>query len=236
MKFLYLGHPVHQYEGDTASLAKQCAQTPAAHGNWSIRASQYEFNASLNIRDFCSLVLQTPGPVLLLQPVQNKTLEGIRQRLTGRVPVEAQTIITLDDLRTAIIAVGQRFDQGEPFLPLDVVVALLMLRKLDQERMWGGNAKGYMWSADIPRGRGLDEKYAARVSLVLNILLQHKLLIQKTSQSKKKYALNPNLREDIYAILRTRKLPPDVERPLMRHGAEETIRSLDLLDDYELAN
>src|SRR5690606_5533097 len=106
----------------------------------------------------CSAVLQKPGPILLLRPVQNKTLQLVRLRLNGKVPIEAQELSTLNELRAAIVALGNRFEAGEPFLTLDLVVALLLLRKLDQERMWGGNAKGYMWAEDIPKRRGIDEK------------------------------------------------------------------------------
>lgn len=232
MKFLYLGHPARGYDGDLGSIAEACALEPAGHGNWVLRCCPYDVNASLNARDFCSQVLQSPGPVLLLRPVQSRTLELIRQKLSGRVPVEVQALTTTEELQAAVFAIGKRFDGGEPFLPLDLVVALLMLRKLDKEHMWGGNAKGYMWVDDIPKGRGLDEKYAARVPHVLNILYQHDLLIQKKSQTSKKYALNPAFKDVIFEALRDRWFPEDVLKPLIRCGAEETIRSLDVLEEY----
>ncbi|MEE4675873.1 hypothetical protein V2K57_15810 [Pseudomonas alliivorans] len=93
-------------------------------------------------------------------------------------------------------------------------MALLILEKLVLNNIWGGKEKGYMWSTDIPKGRGVDEKYAHRTPHVLNLLLQHDLLIKKASQGKSKYALNSHLRTDINAILRDRKLPEDLNRLL----------------------
>lgn len=233
MKRLYIGHPTRAYDGDLGSMVEACARTPEEHDGWELRSCPYDFNASLNVRDFASMVLQAPGPILLLRPIQNKTIELIRLRLSGRVPIEAVDVSELAALRGAITAIGHRFEGGEPFLAQDVVVALLLMRKLDREHMWGGNAKGYLWTDDIPKGRGLDEKYAGRVPHVLNVLLQQGLLIKKRSQTSTKYALNAEKKVEIYGSLRDRRLPEDADRILMRHGVEETVRALDVLDEYE---
>jgi hypothetical protein len=107
------------------------------------------------------------------------------------------------------------------------------MEKLDKNFMWGGYAKSFMWHDDIPKGRGVPEKYATRVSLVLAVLLQRGVLIQKTSQGAKKYALNPDRREEIHEYLRLRKLPEDVESPLLKHRALETVRALDGIADHQ---
>jgi hypothetical protein len=233
MGFIYIGHPASQYGGDPAALVDQCAKSTPEHGGAVVRARAYAADASLNARDFCSTVLQTPGPVLLLRPVQRDVIEEVRLRLGTRVPVSIDSASCIEDLRALIVEAVRKFDAGEPLVPLDVVVALLMMRKLDREHMWTGNAKGYMWASDIPKGRGLDEKYAPRVPNVLNVLLMQGLLVFKTSNSKKKYALKPDRREDIYEILRARRLPESAERPLLRHEAAENVRALDLLTEYD---
>lgn len=233
MGFIYIGHPASQYDGDPAALVNECAKSAPEHGGAVVRARAYAADASLNARDFCSTVLQAPGPVVLLQPVQRDVIEEVRLRLGTRVPVIINSVSCIDGLRALIVEAVGRFDAGEPLVPLDVAVALLMMRKLDREHMWTGNAKGYMWASDIPKGRGLDEKYASRVPNVLNVLLMQGLLVFKTSNSKKKYALNPERREEIYEILRTRKLPESTERPLLRHEATESVRTLDLLAEYD---
>lgn len=229
----YIGHPASAYEGDPASLVSQCNLRPELHGGWVLRPRTYDVRASLNARDFCSSVLQNPGPVLLLEPVQRSVIEDVRVRLRGRVPVVVETVGEVVELRAAILRVGESYDQGEPLLPYDVVVALLIMRKLDQERMWAGNSKGYMWADNVRKGRGLDEKYEPRVAHVLNVMIQHGIIEPKTSNSKSKYALNPLRREEIYDCLRKRQLPEAVERILSRNGAVESARALDLLDEYE---
>jgi hypothetical protein len=118
---------------------------------------------------------------------------------------------------------------------VDIIVALLVMAKLEANHMWAGNAKGYMWAADIPKGRGVDEMYKDRTPHVLNLLYQHHLLVKKPSQGKAKYALNVQCRTEIYEVLRDRKLPREVERLLQRHPTLESVRSLDVLPDYEVA-
>jgi hypothetical protein len=233
MGTFYIGHPPGQYDGCPAESVRSCAQNPALHGGWPIKAKEYSPDASLNARDFCSMVLQSSGPVILIESVKQGTIEEVRVRVGARVPVLVERIDNVTDLRATLVRAQALFQSGEPLVGLDVIVGLLMIRKLDQEHMWTGNAKGYMWVSDIPKGRGLDLKYAPRVAHVLNILFQHDLIVCKISNGKKKYALNPNRREEIYEILRCRKLPPEVNRLLLRHPTTETVRVLDLLCDYD---
>lgn len=233
MKYLYLGHPPHKFDNDLGAMAESLSQEASAAGIWNICACPYEgFNSSLNVQRFGSRVFQNPGPILLMRPVQTKTVELIRERFAGTLPIDVLNIETVEDLRQAVINIQQKFDSGEPLLPLDLVVALLLMRKLDKELMWAGNAKGYMWAEFIPKGRGLDEKYAGRIPHVLNILLQQDILVSKKSGSSKKYALNPNMRTVIYDSLRNRTLPGDAHVYLTRGDTEESVRSLNLLDEY----
>lgn len=99
--------------------------------------------------------------------------------------------------------------------------------------MWAGNSKGYMWTDDIRKGRGVDEKYGSRVATVLNVLLQNELLTFKTSQSSRKYALNPERREEIYEILRSRSFPTGANKSFSRSEGLESCRVLDVLDEYK---
>ena len=230
MQNIYVGHPVDKYPNSPAECVNMCLAHPEWYPGWQLRPKPYQANASLNINDFCSAVLQAQGPVVLLQRVQNTTFTGIRGRLGSRVPVLLDTITTAADLQRVIANAIDVFTRGEPLLPLDMVVALLLMRKLDREHMWTGNAKGYMWVSDLPKGRGLDIKYEPRVANVLNILLMQGIVVYKTSNSKKKYALNPERREEIYKILKDRKFPLAIENVLLRNPATETVRALDLLD------
>ena len=57
-----------------------------------------------------------------------------------------------------------------------------------------------MWYNDLAKGRGVDERYAEIAHVVANDLLQQQLLIFKTSQGKKKYALNPARTPEVHAV------------------------------------
>lgn len=228
MVTLYLGHPASSYVGDPASLVTGWANTPGAiRDSLSLRRREYSADYSLNAQDFCSMVLQDIGPVLLLQPIQARSAQEIMRRLGGRVPIGEVSITSMAELDTAIAQATSDFEAGEPRVALDIAVALLLMHKLDRNHMWAGNAKGYMWAADIPKGRGLDQKYAPRLPVVINALIQGELLTYKTSQGKRKYALDPTMRANIHDILRTRKFPEATETSLLRHRETESIRVLD---------
>lgn len=232
MPVVYVCHSASQYAGDAAALVEICVREPDAHGGWMIKATLYERNSSLNVQKFHSVVRQAPGPVLLIRPVQNRTIELVREKLGGFVPVVVCDAYEIGALRASIADICQRHRGGEPHEALDVVVAFLLMRKLDLEHMWTGNAKGYMWASDIPKGRGVDDKYSGRVPHVLNTLLQEDIVVYKISNSKRKYALNPEKRELIYGYLRERRLPDGLHRKLSRTNDVESVRVLDCLDVY----
>ncbi|WP_339496103.1 MULTISPECIES: hypothetical protein [Pseudomonas] len=228
---LYLAFPATCFIGnEKAEMAVERlrAQFPAV----TIKYVVYDANCSLSILDFCSMVGQKPGPVLLLKPIKTSVLEGVRLRLAVKLPVACEMVACQESLCAAISMVLRQFENGEPMVPLDIAVAILILAKLEEGHMWGGNAKGYMWAADIPKGRGVDEKYKDRVPHVINILLQHEMLIKKTSQGKSKYALNPSIKLDIYETLRLRSFPEAIGRYLFRHEQLESIRVLDNVPEY----
>lgn len=228
MGVVYLGHPVGLYNGDPASLADLWTDEPARYGeSWSLQRRNYAKDSALNAQDFCSLVLQTLGPVVLLQPLQARSLQEIMLRLGGRVPVVIAEVFCIEDLNEAIASAILDFAAGLPNESLDVVVALLLMQKLDRELMWAGNAKGYMWNDLLAKGRGVDEKYACRLPTVISVLNQGELLVFKTSKGKRKYALNPDKRPEIHKILNNRKFPPQMQGALVKNAQTEKVRVLD---------
>ena len=233
MTSLYMGFPPNCFLDGSNDIDAAVARLCHAFPNVRVKHVIYDANYSLNVLDFCSMVGQKPGPVLLLQPIKGTVLERIRVRLAANVPVEAPTVASETGLHGAVTEVLEHFGNGEPRIALDIIVALLIMAKLEANHMWAGNAKGYMWAADIPKGRGVDEKYKDRTPHVLNLLLQHKLLVKKPSKGKSKFALNDDCRIEIYEILRGRKLPVEVEGYLQRHAVLESVRSLDGIPDYE---
>lgn len=187
----------------------------------------------MDARDFTSRVMQSRGPVLLLEPIQSNSRLEILRRLGGKVPIRVTAIQTVVDLESSIAQAIADFEAGEPRISLDIAVALLLMHKLDRNHMWAGNAKGYMWSDDIPNGRGLDQQYSSRLSVVFNALLQGDFLTFKTSKGKRKYALNPSRRPEIHEILRQRKFPSATESSLLRNKETESVRVLDALPEAE---
>lgn len=145
-------------------------------------------------------VLNKPGPVVLLEKVQRRALEDLRQRLRTRAVILVPMVTEAEGLWETLEDARERFQSGEPFLPRKFIVAVLIVRKLRKGNYWGGKEKGYLWHDDLAKGRGLDERYADIAHVVANDLLQHGILIFKTSQGKKKYALNPAGKPEVHAI------------------------------------
>lgn len=234
---LHIGHPIEPYAIGLREITIAFAKADFVRlcPGWTSRISEYDSKNSLSARDFCSAVTGQPGPALLLRPIQARTLQEIRARLEGRqivFPVEAYDA---EALTLAVQEIQALHAAGEPLLPLDHVVALLLMRKLDRERMWTGNSKGYMWRDDLPNGRGVDEKFRPRVQDVVNILLQNDVLVFKTSNGGKKFALNPLMREEIYEILKTRTFPARLALIFSRQAQTASARELDLLNEFDEA-
>lgn len=229
MGILYLGHPAASYDGDPAELVDLWVHDPSSSTEpWTLRKSAYCKESSLNAQDFSSRVLQQLGPVVLLEPIQARSRQEIMLRLGGRVPVIVAAAYSSEELSATINIAISDFEAGLPNEALDVVVALLLMQKLERELMWAGNAKGYMWNDLLAKGRGLDEKYACRLPVVISVLLnQGGFLVFKTSKGKRKYALNSAKRIEIYSILKSRIFPPLLQASLVKHAQTERVRVLD---------
>jgi hypothetical protein len=200
---------------------------------WTVRRIEYDGNASLRINDVFAAVVDQTGPVILLDPVQAKIVTVLRERLSSRTTLLTAAVQSTDDVIAILDRAREIHESGEPQLCRHFVVALLLLRKLDQERMWAGNSKGYMWVDDIRKGRGLDEQFADAIPPLLSFLLQHELLVRKVSGRSNKYALNPDRREEIYETLRGRMFSnQQLVKLLQRDRQVVSVRALDLLDCY----
>jgi hypothetical protein len=162
--------------------------------------TSYDEQNSFAVQPLFVRVLNRSGPVVLLERVQRKALENLRGRLRTRAVVMVEAVADSADLWQVLEVARRRFESGEPFLPRKYVVAVLIVRKLRKGNYWAGKEKGYLWQEDLARGRGVDERYSDIAHVVANDLLQHGILIFKTSQGTKKYALNPARKPEIHAI------------------------------------
>jgi hypothetical protein len=234
---IYLCFPQDRYVPGMRGWVTEATQAVRARPEWatcSVRQIEYDHSMSLRVTDLCSEVFSRIGPVILISPVQERVITLLRERLTSRTTVlVAEDAFSADAIIEQLGRAKLMHDSGEPHVCRQFVVALLLLRKLDQERMWTGNAKGYMWVDDIRKGRGLDEQFVDAIPAVLSVLLQHDLLVQKRSRNSNKYGLNPNRREEIYATLRERRFgSPQLSAVLHRDRSVVSVRHLDLLDCY----
>lgn len=233
MPNVYVGVPSFDYAGSPSSLLDLCEQDSPLGDGWRIRRKKYDASGAMQVRDFMSMVMQDPGPVVLLGPVQREIVGKVRERLDSRVPVLNEEPYDIEAMRATLLEAVAQFEQGDPPVPLDVAVALLIIRKLDQERMWAGNSKGYMYADSIPKGRGVDERYQPRVAYVVSMLLNHGFLVMKPSNGHKKFALNPDKRIELLRMLRNRRLESALQQVLSRGSATESCRVLDCLASYD---
>lgn len=234
MGVVYIAHPVLGFEKSLVALVNNLCKDYDQQGEWRIHLCPYKNNSSLNVGDLCSIIGRELGPIIIFKPVQKNVIEEIRRRLEKRVPIFIEEPSdTAEKLRETVELSISRFKAGDPIWSLDIIVALLLIMKLDQELKWAGNnEKSYMWGDDLHKGRGVDEKYKSRLPHIINILIQNEILIKKPSRSKNKYALNPDKRKYIYKILRNKEFPSKVEKLLQRHSGHESARALDILDIY----
>lgn len=171
--------------------------------DWEIRRTTYDDQNSFSVLDLVSQVCWRCGPVVLVEKVQTKPTEILRSRLRFRSIVLIVNAADSTDIWNGLCDARKRFESGEPFLPRKLVLAILIVRKLIQGHYWGGKDKGYMYLADLPKGRGVSEEFADITAEVANMLLLNGLLIKKPSKRRPKYALNPARKDEVHAIADT---------------------------------
>lgn len=147
-------------------------------------------------------VKQRSGPIVLLEPVAVASQGRLREKLRPNAAVHVTSVNDSADLLEAILYAREIFESDEPVLPLRYVVAMLIIKKLHRKGCWGGDAKGYLWSYDIPRGGFSNELRESKAILeVVDDLFNKDVLIRKKKQGTKwKYALNPDRRLEIRRI------------------------------------
>ena len=232
-KPIYLCHPNSRQnpmmESWVREIREVISEDPAWSG-WSLHSYEYDLSCSVSINDVAATVKGAIGPCVLLRDVQQRVVVELRERLAGRAEVPVESFQDVTDILSILQAARDQHLRGEPRLPRKLVVALLLVAKLQRHNMWGGRNKGYMWASDLPKGRGLSEEFADQLPEVIGDLYSDSLLIQKPSGGRRKYALNPNRRREIHGILRTRKFSERLHRILSRSPRLTSARHLDILD------
>jgi hypothetical protein len=200
---IYLLHPLERHLPGAAAWVVEVEallRADEAWSGWDLIVTPYDEQNSFAVQPLFVRVLNKPGPVVLVERVQRKALENLRGRLRTRAVVMVPAVADSADLWQVLEEARRRFESGEPFLPRKYVLAVLIVRKLRKGNYWAGKEKGYLWQDDLAKGRGVDERYSDIAHVVANDLLQHEILIFKTSQGAKKYALNPARKPEVHAI------------------------------------
>lgn len=200
---VYLLHPSSKQIPeitDWISEVKQVICTEADWVDWDLYCIEYNSQNGFDVQPLFVRVKNKPGPIVLFDCVKKSSLAEIREKLGIYAVVLVRSMSDPTELWSTLDEARRRHIDGEPLLPRKFVVSVLIVRKLRNGHYWGGNAKGYLWHFDIAKGRGVDVKFADITDEVVNDLLLNKILIHKTSQGRKKYALNPEAKPEIHAI------------------------------------
>jgi hypothetical protein len=203
---------------DWLSQIRTALATEPAWTDWEVVSEEYDQRSGFNVQSVADRVAHVPGPILLIEPVQSRARELLRERLRMTTPVLSETVGCPEDLRARVERARELFLAFRPMLPRRFVAAVLIVRKLERGHYWGGKDKGYLWADDLAKGRGVDDSFADIVPDVANDLLLKGVLIRKPSGGKSKYALNPDRRSAVHRIARcraTQDFPAD-EEPLRR--------------------
>ena len=232
VKRIYLCHPnslqnplMAEWLGEVQGVIS----TDPMWSGWSITTWEYDRNCSVSIRDIAGSVENALGPIVLLRNVQERVLLDLRRRFADRTSVLVGDPRDSLDLLNILAEARDGHIVG-PMLPRKLVVALLLVAKLERHNMWGGRNKGYMWASDLGKGRGVSEELTDQLPSVVNDLYSDGLLIQKRSAGKKKFALNPDRRVDVHDVIRTRRFSGRMHRIFTRDPRLASARLLDTLD------
>ena len=209
--------------------AEGVISTDPTWSGWSMTTWEYNRHCAVSIKDVVGTIRNALGPVVLLRNVQKRVLLDLRKHFADRTSVLLGDPQNAADLLNVLEEARDDHVVG-PMCPRKLVVALLLVAKLERHNMWGGRNKGYMWASDIAKGRGVAEEFADQLPAVVGDMYSDGLLIQKRSAGKKKYALNPDRRMEIHRVIRTREFPGRLHGVLSRDPRLASARLLDTLD------
>jgi hypothetical protein len=154
-----------------------------------IREIIYDVQGGFSAQSVSDKVLSALGPVVLIPNVQTKASVELAHKIGRRTVIRTAAVGDSTTLWQLLEDAHDAFAAGEPQRPRSIVVALLLIRKLEKDHMWGGKNKGYMWAGDLPSGRGVPANCAGPIPNILSQLFSNNILIRKVSQGKNKYAL-----------------------------------------------
>jgi hypothetical protein len=173
--------------------------------NWDgceLHRTECTLEARFNVPTLCESVSRALGPVVVIQKVQAGLLDQFKKKMCRRASVYAISPQGPEDIWQACEVARMGFEDGEPRISQREVIAYLIVRKLERQKMWGGVAlnKNFLWQDDLPKGGFPKDLCDAREILeVADVLATADILSRKTSQGEMKYALGTH--EVVWQIL-----------------------------------
>ncbi len=194
-------------------------------GKWSIRVDSYNDQNGFDPQPLAENVRRRPSPVVLLEPVQRHPCARLEKNLEDHSIVLVERADNSIDLLQVLENVRMRHESGEPLIPRRFALAILLLRKLEKRKYWGGRDKGYMYYDDLVKGRGVDVSFKDELPAVVGILVARNILEKKPSRHRQKFALKQTSKKEVYDIIERRDLT--LLAPLRRDKNRISCRCLD---------
>jgi hypothetical protein len=199
-------------------------------GPWVLKKIPADLYNIFDAKDVHSLVARDMGPVVIVGSIKESSIAALRERLMmSRVIMPCAQPAQSTDLYECFRGTCDAHVTGDPQLTARLVTALLIVRKLESRKHWGGTSlnKNFLWMYNLPKG-GFPKELQPLVAEVANQLLIKGLLTSKRSRRHTKVALNPDRRGDVYAFIEMRR-PEDEGLRKYLFGGGETIsaRALD---------
>ncbi|MDK1046206.1 MAG: hypothetical protein QGM45_11055 [Anaerolineales bacterium] len=194
-------------------------QSDSTWQQWQIVRIPYNQQNSFRVDDIYGRICSRNGPVVFVEKVQRRPLADFRVRASNRTVIITANAYDAATILKAVADARGRFETREQSSPARYVLAILIVRKLAADNFWGGSNKGYMWAANIPKGRGIPDNMDHQLIFdVVKILHSDGLLIRKTSQGKHKYALNPSHRVRILQIVKSGQMENENLKRILNKG------------------
>lgn len=191
--------------------------------DWDFKILVCNDNKDFEVKDFYSVIMRNPGPVIVLGRPVAKKVRQLQTRLYAKSSVFVSSEYDSDTFWSLIESAKEAFESGQPWIPRKYAAGLLIIKKLYAHKYWGGRDKNYIWRDDLPKGRGIDYTVIPKEVIfeALSNLIDKGYVSTKRgrrSQNGNKYCLNMAKRPEIEKILADESFQSDtsLERVLLR--------------------
>jgi len=200
---------------------------------WRVQLLHADESNGFNFLDVFSIVAERIGPVLILGKLKSSSIAGLQSKLDRRCTVVVRRDVDdSTDIYDALTTLMNSHAAGDPQLPIRLVAAVQIIRKLKRHGYWGGESlnKNFLWGEDLPKG-GMSRAVQPICREVAAELVQKGLLKSKPSKNRVKFALNGDRVADLDALLRLEIPDRALEKYLNGGGQTLSARELDDVRD-----